>query len=209
MSRIPPSGSASFNNDDSRPYVIRWRGRQEGPFEWDVIEAKLRAKQIGLLHEISRDGEWITLRAFLAEQKLEQQRQNQARLEQERREKEKQARKEEQQREEQETRRREEQEARRNEEQEARRREDREDRRREEMEDRRRDDRDDRGRQDRGSGGATDGVSGWAMTFCILVALFVPFGGFIAGGYLMSNGASGVGSVCIILNILSFLVYFG
>ena len=59
---------ASLSCDGGAGFLIRWRGRQEGPFELDMIKAKLHAKHIGLLHEVSRDGQWITLREFLAEQ---------------------------------------------------------------------------------------------------------------------------------------------
>jgi hypothetical protein len=67
MSTDLQSGHASFSEDSCDTFFIRWRGRQEGPYTAAVIEAKLAANQVGLLHEISHNGQWITLRDYLAE----------------------------------------------------------------------------------------------------------------------------------------------
>lgn len=53
--------------NENSSFLIRWRGRQEGPFTAAIIEAKLAANQIGLLHEIQHNGQWVTLRDYFAE----------------------------------------------------------------------------------------------------------------------------------------------
>jgi hypothetical protein len=62
--RTPPG---RLSDDSSATFLIRWRGRQEGPYTAAAIEAKLGANQIGLLHEIFHNGQWVTLRACLGE----------------------------------------------------------------------------------------------------------------------------------------------
>jgi len=101
MNNNPSTPHASFSDDSSATFLIRWRGRQEGPYTAAIIEAKLAANQIGLLHEISHNGQWITLRDYLAERDGILRAQRQAREEQERRareEAERQAREREEQR---------------------------------------------------------------------------------------------------------------
>jgi len=49
-------------------YLVRWRGKEEGPYPLATIEAKLEANQIGLLHEINCQGEWLTIREYFAQQ---------------------------------------------------------------------------------------------------------------------------------------------
>jgi hypothetical protein len=39
-------------SDSRATFLVRWRGRQEGPYLASVIEAKLAANEIGLQHEI-------------------------------------------------------------------------------------------------------------------------------------------------------------
>ncbi|MBE0541917.1 MAG: hypothetical protein IH623_11065 [Verrucomicrobia bacterium] len=85
MSNNTPNPHASFADDSNATFLIRWRGRQEGPYTAAVIEAKLAANQIGLLHEISHDGQWVTLRDYLAEREAIVRAERQAREEQERR----------------------------------------------------------------------------------------------------------------------------
>ena len=48
-------------------FLVRWRGRQEGPYLASVIESKLAANEIGLLHEIFYDGKWVTIRDYTTE----------------------------------------------------------------------------------------------------------------------------------------------
>ena len=48
-------------------FLVRWRGRQEGPYSPSAIEAKLAAHEIGLLHEIFCNGKWVTIRDYIAE----------------------------------------------------------------------------------------------------------------------------------------------
>ncbi|MGB7747750.1 MAG: hypothetical protein WBN75_10735 [Verrucomicrobiia bacterium] len=85
MSNNPPISQAGLSDDSSATFLIRWRGRQEGPYTAAVIEAKLAANQIGLLHEISHNGQWVTLRDFFAEREAVIRAELQAREEQERR----------------------------------------------------------------------------------------------------------------------------
>jgi hypothetical protein len=84
MSNDLQSGQASFADDSGETFLIRWRGRQVGPYTAAIIEAKLAANQIGLLHEISHNGRWITLRDYLAERDAILRAEHQAREEQER-----------------------------------------------------------------------------------------------------------------------------
>ena len=51
---------------DSGQYVLRWRGRQSGPFSLDEINRKLDAHEIGLGHEIQCDDQWMSLEEFFA-----------------------------------------------------------------------------------------------------------------------------------------------
>ena len=67
MSNDYQPACASFCDDKDAQFLIRWRGKQEGPYTAQIIEAKLAANQIGLLHEILNDGQWVTLRYYLAE----------------------------------------------------------------------------------------------------------------------------------------------
>jgi hypothetical protein len=48
--------------DTNASYLLRWRGRQQGPFTLAQIERKLSEQEIGMLHEIQMGSEWITLR---------------------------------------------------------------------------------------------------------------------------------------------------
>lgn len=85
MSNDPQPGHASFADDSSATFLIRWRGRQEGPYTAAIIETKLAANQIGLLHEIAHNGQWITLRDYLSERDANLRAERQAQEEQERR----------------------------------------------------------------------------------------------------------------------------
>jgi hypothetical protein len=76
---------AELSGGDSTEFLVRWRGRQEGPYTAAVIEAKLAANQIGMLHEIAHNGQWITLRDYFAERDAILRAERQAREEQERR----------------------------------------------------------------------------------------------------------------------------
>src|ERR1039457_7343170 len=58
---------AQLSGDDSAKFLVRWRGRQEGPYLAAVIEAKLAANEISLLHEIFYDGKWVTIRDYITE----------------------------------------------------------------------------------------------------------------------------------------------
>jgi hypothetical protein len=69
-------------------FLLRWRGRQEGPYSAKMIEKMLTANEIGLLHEILRDGQWITIRDYIAEREASLRAQRQAREEQARRDQE-------------------------------------------------------------------------------------------------------------------------
>jgi len=64
---------------------VRWRGRQEGPYPAAVIEVKLAANEIGLLHEIFYNGKWVTIRDYVAERETVLRAEHQAREDQEQR----------------------------------------------------------------------------------------------------------------------------
>lgn len=46
-------------------FRLRWKGKTLGPFTRREIDRKIREHELGLLHEIWSDGNWITLREFL------------------------------------------------------------------------------------------------------------------------------------------------
>jgi hypothetical protein len=78
----------AFTGGENESFLLRWRGRQEGPYSAELIDKKLSANEIGLLHEIFHDDRWITIRDFLAKREAALLSQRQAREEQERRERE-------------------------------------------------------------------------------------------------------------------------
>ncbi|HEX9046905.1 MAG TPA: hypothetical protein VF988_07745 [Verrucomicrobiae bacterium] len=85
----------TLSDDPNVQFYLRWRGRQEGPYTGAVIAEKLAANQIGLLHEISHNGQWVSLRDFLAQREAEllaRQRALEAKEQQQRLEAERQAR---------------------------------------------------------------------------------------------------------------------
>lgn len=45
-------------------YLIKWKGKQEGPLALDEIQRRFEDREIGPMHEIAVDGEWVTLRSF-------------------------------------------------------------------------------------------------------------------------------------------------
>ena len=47
--------------DTTSKYLLRWRGRQQGPFSLDQIEHLLATNKIGMFHEVFVDGRWLTL----------------------------------------------------------------------------------------------------------------------------------------------------
>jgi hypothetical protein len=69
-------------------FLLRWRGKQEGPYTAFVIETKLAANEIGLLHELLYGDKWVTIRDYVTEREAVLRAQNQAREEDERREQE-------------------------------------------------------------------------------------------------------------------------
>ncbi len=74
-----------ISDDPNELFHIRWRGRQEGPFTAKVIEEKLASNQIGLLHEISQGGQWVSLRDYLTEREANLRAVRQAQLEEDER----------------------------------------------------------------------------------------------------------------------------
>jgi hypothetical protein len=66
------NNSSPTPNSTSAPLLIRWRGRQEGPYSLAIIEQKLAANEIGLLHEVYHNSQWVTLREYLTEQEATQ-----------------------------------------------------------------------------------------------------------------------------------------
>lgn len=81
----PHISQVSLSDDKNETFLLRWRGRQEGPFASSAIEAKLAANQIGLLHEILYNGQWVTLRDCFAERDAAFRAERQAKEEQDRR----------------------------------------------------------------------------------------------------------------------------
>jgi hypothetical protein len=76
---------AELSDGGSAKFLVRWRGRQEGPYLASVIEAKLAANEIGLLHEVFYEGKWVTIRDYITEREALLRAERQAREEQERR----------------------------------------------------------------------------------------------------------------------------
>jgi hypothetical protein len=60
------SNFTQLSEGDGTIFLVRWRGRQEGPYAGPVIAAKLAANEIGLLHEIYYESKWITIRDYIA-----------------------------------------------------------------------------------------------------------------------------------------------
>ena len=85
MSNNPFLSQVGLSDDGNATFLIRWRGRQEGPYTAAVIEVKLATNQIGLLHEIARNGQWVTVREIFAEREAVIRAENQAREEENRR----------------------------------------------------------------------------------------------------------------------------
>lgn len=79
---------AELSDGDSSKFLVRWRGRQEGPYLASVIEAKLASNEMGLLHEIFYNGKWVTIRDYIMEREAILRAELQAKEEQERRERE-------------------------------------------------------------------------------------------------------------------------
>ena len=73
---------SQLTGGDSTKFLVRWRGRQEGPHLASVIEAKLAANEIGLLHEIFYNGQWVTIRDYITEREAVLRAENLARQEQ-------------------------------------------------------------------------------------------------------------------------------
>jgi hypothetical protein len=92
MKDEPLNTSAGFSDEKSSEFLVRWRGRQEGPYTAAIMEAKLAANQIGLLHEVLHNGQWVTLRDYFSERDATLRAQREAREEQERRAREEAAR---------------------------------------------------------------------------------------------------------------------
>jgi hypothetical protein len=69
MSTPADTSKGNLAEGSSATFLVRWKGRQEGPFPADLIGAKLADNEIGLLHEIFHNGQWVTIRDFLAEKK--------------------------------------------------------------------------------------------------------------------------------------------
>lgn len=84
MSTSPQISRVSLSDDSNATFMLRWRGKQEGPFTAAVVEAKLGANQIGLLHEVFHNGQWVTLRDYFAERDAMLRAERQAREEEDR-----------------------------------------------------------------------------------------------------------------------------
>ncbi len=66
MSSFTESAKANSANGANATFHLRWRGKKEGPYTANVIDTKLQANEIGLLHELLHNGQWITVRDFIA-----------------------------------------------------------------------------------------------------------------------------------------------
>jgi ribosomal protein S27E len=96
MSNFTELSQVHLAPGENAQFLVRWRGKQEGPYSAELIEEKLSANEIGLLHEILHNGQWITIRDFLSEQEtalrvqrqMREEQERHARTEQERRERE-------------------------------------------------------------------------------------------------------------------------
>ena len=55
--------------DGSGSFLIRWRGKQEGPYSESIIDNKLTTNEISLIHEIFYNGQWILIRDYIAAKK--------------------------------------------------------------------------------------------------------------------------------------------
>jgi TM2 domain-containing membrane protein YozV len=53
---------------DTQHHMLRWRGRETGPYSLDEINRQLDDHKIGMGHEILSEGEWITLEQFFGAQ---------------------------------------------------------------------------------------------------------------------------------------------
>lgn len=51
---------------EAQEHLLRWRGRELGPYSLDEINRQLDDHKIGMGHEILSEGEWITLEQFFA-----------------------------------------------------------------------------------------------------------------------------------------------
>lgn len=76
---------AELSDEAGAQFLVRWRGRQEGPYPAAVIEVKLAANEIGLLHEIFYNGKWVSIRDYVAERESVLRAEHQAREDQEKR----------------------------------------------------------------------------------------------------------------------------
>lgn len=92
MSNNTDIAPADSSFDSGETFLLRWRGRQEGPYTLAAIEDKLSTNHIGLLHEINRNGHWFTLREFMAERQAALRAEQHAREEQQRQAREEQQR---------------------------------------------------------------------------------------------------------------------
>ena len=86
MNNSGEPSNVGFDAGEGASFLVRWRGRQEGPYPVEVIDKKLAANEIGMLHEILNNDQWITIRDYLAGRQANLRAQQQAREEQQRRE---------------------------------------------------------------------------------------------------------------------------
>jgi len=70
--------------DLNQEYYLSWHDQISGPFSIDDINQQLRRRQISTLYKVQINGEWVSLRSFLADQKREKIRLEKERLEQDR-----------------------------------------------------------------------------------------------------------------------------
>lgn len=88
MSNFAELSKVQAGDEENPSFLVRWRGRQEGPYSAKLIEKKLSTNEIGLLHEILHSGWWISIRDYVAKQEAALHVMERAREERERRERE-------------------------------------------------------------------------------------------------------------------------
>ena len=45
-------------------YEVKWKGRRSGPYSLEELQRKFEAREVGGMHEVYVDGQWMTVRSF-------------------------------------------------------------------------------------------------------------------------------------------------
>jgi hypothetical protein len=84
MNHSNPDPHATDGTENSVSLLLRWRGKQEGPYPVSVLKQKLADNEVGLLHEVFQNGRWVTIRDYLTAKEAALRAQREAQAEQER-----------------------------------------------------------------------------------------------------------------------------